>query len=318
VSYALSSTACRRRGYLDTTTRRHPPPPSELKSRQQKLSREAHPLPFEETTTGQSDPPFPCHFTSGPKQTHLSRDAHRPALPPFPSHPSRGQPINAASSDSPAPPSACLPCASPLGSTRPYRLSPRPRGPTPALLLPHHFKSHHHPRCPQTVTRSTLGLAALRCAHRTPRRRGSPRLRPDRPIDPAGGGRHGLPQPRGRGAAGRGCGGGRGGRLVLVAQRRCGSGCVVRGAGAQEGVGAAQGARVHGQGAHQPHASLCGGEAELHLPRGHPVRAARSLPCPTSRPPCYLLPPARELRPSRNLMCGARFDRMAPWLNLLC
>lgn len=163
-----------------------------------------------------------------------------------------------------------------------------------------------------------LRLAWLRCAHRTPRRRGSPRLRPDRPIDPAGGGRHGLPQPRGRGAAGRGCGGGRGGRLVLVAQRRCGSGCVVRGAGAQEGVGAAQGARVHGQGAHQPHASLCGGEAELHLPRGHPVRAARSLPCPTSRPPCYLLPPTRELRPSRNLMCGARFDRMAPWLNLLC
>lgn len=184
MSYALSSTACRRRGYLDTTTRRHPPPPSELKSKQQKLSREAHPLPFEETTTGQSDPPFPCHFTSMPKQTHLPRDAHRPALPPFPSHhPSRGQPINAASSDSPAPPSACLPCASPLGSTRPYRLSPRPRGPTPALLLPHHFKSHHHPRCPQTVTRSTLGLAALRTPNPSPSRLASA---PPRPTDRSG------------------------------------------------------------------------------------------------------------------------------------
>lgn len=54
------------------------------------------------------------------------------------------------------------------------------------------------------------------------------------------------------------------------------------GAAAEEARGGAEGEGVHGQGAYQPHAALRRREAQLHLPRRHPVRLLPPLPSPSS------------------------------------
>jgi hypothetical protein len=154
----------------------------------------------------------------------------------------------------------------PLGSTRPC---PHPRNASHSLL-PFQISPPRRPP-PQTVTRYARRTSSFQSERAVRRRVGS----------------HGLPQLRAAEAGGLDAGGRRRRRRGEAAVRRGGG----RGGGAadaEEGSGRAEGPRVHGQGTHQPHASLRRREAELHLPRGHPVRAAPSSP-PSSLPPFYLL-----------------------------
>jgi hypothetical protein len=103
-------------------------------------------------------------------------------------------------------------------------------------------------------------------------------------------GSHGLPQPR---AAEAGCRDGGGRRGAAIVWHGGGVGRCRGAANAEEGPGGAEGARVHGQGTHQPHAALRRREEELYLPRGHPVRlniiipsfAASELPIESSHRP---------------------------------
>jgi hypothetical protein len=228
---------------------------------------------------------------AGPSRPHLLSDTPRRHTLQIPS--SQAQHINAASSDSPAPVPAHWAPRVPVGP-----------GSTPAdaaLPLPFQIPPPHHRRPPNG---HPLRFAAQH-PDQPPRRRA--RHRSDRPIRPAEGG-HGLPQPRRRRGAGRAAGG-RGG-LVLVVRRRRGGDCGRGGAAAQEGPRRAEGARVHGQGAHQPHAALRRGEAELHLPRGHSVRAAPQSPATPSPSflsvsPCYYLL-RLEAYDVANLLCALR------------
>jgi hypothetical protein len=67
------------------------------------------------------------------------------------------------------------------------------------------------------------------------------------------------------------CRRGQEGLVLVVRRRRRGGGCGRGGAGTQEGPRRAEGARVHGQEAHQPHAALRRREAKLHLPWVHSI-----------------------------------------------
>jgi hypothetical protein len=90
-----------------------------------------------------------------------------------------------------------------------------------------------------------------------------------------------------------GCRDGGGRRGAAIVWHGGGVGRCGGAANAEEGPGGAEGARVHGQGTHQPHAALRRREEELYLPRGHPVRlniiipffAASELPIESSHRP---------------------------------
>jgi len=155
VSYALSSTACCKRGYAPSLTlaaKNSRRPTHQLKSR--------HQVYFEKHTRCRS------------RKRQRANPITRSALPPIPVIPSHRE--GNSSMPHPRIPLRPRPPVSPV----PAHWAPRvPIAPTPRphpTLVPHHFKSHHHPSRPTNGHPFYTSLRCAAAAHTepTPRRRG--------------------------------------------------------------------------------------------------------------------------------------------------